>query len=318
MADSSSHRPTEAPVTANVHKILVVDDEPINIQVLHRTFAPEYQVFMATSGPQALKTAAKQLPDLILLDVSMPEMDGFDVCRALKADQATKDIPVIFVTAHNDPVRETMGLEVGAVDFISKPINPAVVRARVATHLTLKAQSDRLRQMVFVDGLTGAYNRRYLDSRLTMEWARARRAQTPISIVQLDVDYFKPFNDRYGHPAGDACLSRVAKTVMGCLRRPADMLARAGGDEFVCVLPETGEAGARQVGADIERAVRAMQLPHADGVEPERVVSVSVGVATWSGAGQDVDVMALLALADAQAYSAKESGRARVCSASLG
>ena len=141
-------------------KLLVVDDQPINIQVMHQIFADDYQVFMATSGAQALHICQVNPPDLVLLDVVMPQMDGFAVCSWLQAQEETRNIPVIFVTAHNDPAQETHGLSLGAVDFIAKPVNPAVVRARVKTHLTLKFQSDLLRQLVFMDGLTGVFNRR--------------------------------------------------------------------------------------------------------------------------------------------------------------
>ena len=144
-------------------KLLVVDDQPINIQVMYRCFAGDYQVFMATNGEQALALCKSNPPDLILLDVVMPGVDGYEVCKQLKADSSTQHIPVIFVTAHTDPAQETHGLNLGAVDFIAKPVNPDVVRARVKTHLTLKFQSDLLRRLVFLDGLTGVFNRRYFD-----------------------------------------------------------------------------------------------------------------------------------------------------------
>ena len=151
----------------------MVDDQPINIQVLYQTFAADHQVFMATSGEQALVLCETREPDLVLLDVMMPGMDGHEVCRRLKANAVTSGIPVIFVTAHNDEAAETRGLELGAVDFISKPINPMIVRARVKTQLTMKAQADLLRSLAYIDGLTGAYNRRYFDERLASEWARS-------------------------------------------------------------------------------------------------------------------------------------------------
>jgi PleD family two-component response regulator len=146
--------------------LLVVDDQPINIQALYRIFAPEHRVLMATNGVQALALCKQDPPDLVLLDVVMPGMNGHEVCARLKAEEATRNIPVIFVTSQTDSEEETKGLELGAVDFITKPVNPAVVRARVMTHLTLKAQSDQLRQMVFVDGLTGVANRRCFDESL--------------------------------------------------------------------------------------------------------------------------------------------------------
>ena len=218
-------------------RLLMVDDEPLNIQTLYQAFAADHQVFIATNGAQALSLCAAKHPDLVLLDVDMPGMDGYEVCQRLKADVALRDIPVIFVTGHTDEAAETRGLDAGAVDFITKPINPKIVRARVKTHLTLKAQSDLLRQWVYTDGLTGVRNRRYFDERVAEEWGRAQREQRPLSVVLLDIDYFKRYNDHYGHQAGDDCLRRVGATLKASLKRQGDMVARYGGEEFVCLLP---------------------------------------------------------------------------------
>ena len=182
-------------------RLLVVDDQPINIQVLHQLFATDCQVFMATSGEQALKVCRENPPDLVLLDVVMPGMDGFEVCRRLKADELTRGIPVIFVTANDDAEQETLGLDAGAVDFIAKPLNAKVVRARVKTHLALKFQSDLLHELVYLDGLTGVYNRRHFDQQLAQEWARFERTGSPLTIILIDVDHFKQYNDQYGQVA---------------------------------------------------------------------------------------------------------------------
>jgi diguanylate cyclase (GGDEF)-like protein len=296
--------------------LLVVDDQPINIQALYRIFAPDHRVLMATSGAKALALCKDDPPDLVLLDVVMPEMDGHEVCVQLKADEATRNIPVIFVTSHTDAEEETKGLELGAVDFIAKPVNPAVVRARVRTHLTLKAQSDLLRQMVFIDGLTGVANRRCFDERLETEWRRAARGALPLALLMLDVDHFKRFNDRYGHQVGDECLRRVASAIKGGLLRPGDLVARYGGEEFACILPGTDLDGALAVGAGIEHAVRGLQIDHADS-DVSNAVTVSVGV-SMSLPDRDGDPTRLLALADAQLYRAKHSGRGRACGAVLG
>lgn len=297
-------------------KLLVVDDQPINIQVMHQVFGSDYQVFMATSGAQALSICQANPPDLVLLDVVMPGMDGFEVCAQLKAHDATRNIPVIFVTAHSDAAQETHGLSVGAVDFISKPVNPAVVRARVKTHLTLKFQSDLLRNLVFMDGLSGVYNRRYFDQQLGVEWARAARNNTPLSVIMVDVDHFKLFNDRYGHQAGDDCLRQIALTLKSGLRRPADLVARYGGEEFACILPDTGFEDALAMAKEMERMVRAHKIPHA--FSPfDGVVTASLGVATRT-VHADGDAIALVGLADAQLYQAKQTGRGRVCGAKLG
>jgi diguanylate cyclase (GGDEF)-like protein len=297
-------------------RLLVVDDQPVNIQALYQAFSADHQVLMATSGEQALKLAATRQPDLVLLDVVMPGMDGHEVCRRLKADEATRDIPIIFVTAHSDEAAETQGLALGAVDFISKPINPAIVRARVQTHITLKAQSDLLRQWVYVDGLTGVRNRRYFDERLASEWGRAVRNGTALSVVLLDVDFFKRYNDRYGHQAGDLCLRQVANCLRLTLKRPGDLAARYGGEEFVCLLPDTDLLGALALARQLGAAVEALGIAHADSsVAP--VVTVSLGVCSTSG-NTPGSAASLLREADAQLYIAKSGGRNRSCGGPLG
>jgi diguanylate cyclase (GGDEF)-like protein len=296
--------------------VLIVDDQPINIQALYRIFSPDHRVLMATSGAKALTLCKEDPPDLVLLDVVMPEMDGHEVCARLKADEATRNIPVIFITSHTDADEETKGLELGAVDFIAKPVNPAVVRARVKTHLTLKAHADLLRQMVFIDGLTGVANRRCFDERLGTEWLRAARSALPLALLMLDVDHFKRFNDRYGHLAGDECLRRVALAIKDGLLRPGDLVARYGGEEFACILPGTDFEGALAVAAGIEQCVRGLQIEHADS-DVSNVVTISIGV-SMSLPERDGDPTRLLALADAQLYRAKHTGRGRACGAVLG
>jgi len=210
-------------------KVLVVDDQPLPMELLVQTLCDDYQLYMATSGEQALALCRSDPPDLVLLDVLMPGMDGFSVCKALKANPATAAIPVIFVTARADPGQETHGLSLGAVDFIAKPINPAVVRARVHTHLTLKFQADMLKKLVLLDGLSGVFNRRYFDQQLASEWGRSTRSGLPLSLILVDVDHFSAYNARYGHQAGDDCLRLIAVALKGVLRRPADLVARFAG-----------------------------------------------------------------------------------------
>ena len=296
--------------------LLIVDDQPINIQALYRIFAPDHRVLMATSGAKALAVCKDDPPDLVLLDVVMPGMGGHEVCMRLKANEATRDIPVIFVTSHTDAAEETKGLELGAVDFIAKPVNPAVVRARVKTHLALKAQSDLLRQMVFIDGLTGVANRRCFDERLSSEWRRSMRNSSPLALLLLDVDHFKRFNDRYGHQVGDDCLRRVASAVKAHLLRHSDLVARYGGEEFACILPATDFEGAMAVAAGIVQRVRGLQIEHADS-DVCNEVTLSIGVALSVPEPGD-DAGRLIALADVQLYQAKHSGRGRACGAVLG
>ena len=296
-------------------KLLLVDDQTINIQVLYRCFVGDYQIFMATSGEQALNLCASNPPDLILLDVVMPGLDGFEVCKLIKADAALRHIPVIFVTAHTGPDQETYGLSLGAVDFIAKPVNPDVVRARVRTQLTLKFQADLLRRLVFLDGLTGVFNRRYFDQQIATEWARAMRSKAPLSLILVDVDFFKHFNDHYGHQAGDDTLRLIASTLKTELRRPADLVARFGGEEFACVLPETGYDDALALAHELERKVRAQGLPH-EGSSVDTVVTISAGLATRTS-NTYTEVGSLIALADKLLYQAKHTGRGRVCGGRL-
>ncbi len=291
-------------------KLLIVDDQTINIQVLHQAFASEFQVFMATSGAKALTICAAHAPDLVLLDVMMPEMDGYEVCTLLKANPLTADIPVIFVTAHTDDASEEHGLDVGAVDFISKPINMKIVRARVKAHIALKRQSDILRNFAFMDGLTGVRNRRYFDEHLAIEMARTLRSKHPLSLILMDVDFFKRFNDCYGHQAGDDCLKRLASLLQVCTKRPADFVARYGGEEFVCVLPETPLQGALVLAESIREAVLACQIAHAES-SVSKWVTLSLGVGTMV-ADRPVTSSELLKRADSNLYQAKDLGRNRV------
>ena len=296
-------------------RLLVVDDQPTNIQVLYRVFADDCQVFMATSGEQALHTAREEAPDVILLDVMMPDMDGYEVCRQLKQDSATRDIPILFVTAHHEAQEEARGLACGAVDFITKPIHPAVVRARVHTHLTLQRQTDVLKRLVFIDALTHAFNRRYFDERLAEEWGRAQRTGRPLGLILIDVDYFKQFNDVNGHQRGDDALRQVAQALQETILRPGDVVCRYGGEEFACLLPDTDLDGALQVAQRMKLAVRDLAIGHPASAVAE-VLTISAGVAVRTPTSRG-DAAALLALADAQLYRAKAEGRARVCHAVL-
>ena len=289
-------------------RLLVVDDQPINIQTLYQIFHADHEVFVATSGEQALAFCrGNPLPDLILLDVMMPGMDGLAVCQQLKADPVLANIPVIFVTACMDPADETRALEAGGVDFITKPVNPMVVRARVKTHLTLKAQEDFLRSLVFVDGLTGVANRRRFDEALLSEWRQCQRAGTPLALLMIDIDHFKRYNDHYGHPTGDACLQQVAAVLKAAMQRASDLVARYGGEEFACLLPGCDQAAALAKAQALQAALAARAIAHAASPTAAWVtLSIGVEVARPQEGGRPA---ALVAAADAALYSAKHSGR---------
>ncbi len=288
-------------------RLLVVDDQPMHIQVLYRSLAPACQVFMATQGEQAIKLCIEKQPDLVLLDVEMPDMDGFAVMGALKSHPATRHIPVIFVTAHTSEEMETRGLESGAVDFISKPINPSVVRARANTQLKLKFQSDLLREWVFIDGLTGAYNRRYFDNQFEIEWARAQRSDHPLSVVMIDVDHFKAYNDHYGHLRGDEALRGLASALRPELQRPGDLLARYGGEEFVCLLPNTPLESALAVAERLRSALQSKAIVH-EYNHNHGLLTISLGVAENKASGA-TSTDSLIAAADKQLYLAKSAGK---------
>lgn len=330
--------------------ILIVDDDPASIQVLGRMLAEQGQLRFALSGAEGLRLAQEAPPDLLLLDADMPGIDGFEVCTRLKSDPVLADVPVIFVTSHSDTQTELAGLAAGAVDCISKPPQAPLVVARVRTQLRLKALTDELRRAALTDALTGVANRRRFDELLHREWQRAQRNTEPLSLAMIDIDHFKAYNDRLGHPAGDQCLRRVAEALRSVARRPADALARYGGEEFVLLLPQTDPPGARHLGEALVQAVAAQHLPHPGVPSPGAAraaglggeVSVSVGVVTvlvpspgrgarvgigagaGAGAGSGslggwagVTPADIVGAADQALYEAKHQGRARCCSVTL-
>lgn len=288
-------------------KILVVDDVPSNIHVLSRVLADDCVIYFATDGAKALDLVQARQPDLVLLDIMMPGMDGYEVCRRIKDNPATCDIPVIFISARGEVEDETRGLEVGAIDFITKPISAPIVRARVRNHLLLKRQADILRQLSFMDGLTGIANRRRFDETLEREWRRCGRSKLPLSVIMLDVDHFKRFNDHYGHHAGDECLRTVARILAEEVKRPGDFVARYGGEEFVCLLPETDGDGAAQVAERLRNAVLLQAIPHAASPTAPQV-TISLGYAS-TVPPPDRASQGLVSLADAMLYEAKNRGR---------
>ncbi|MDD5755447.1 MAG: diguanylate cyclase, partial [Methylococcales bacterium] len=235
-------------------RLLIVDDDPINIRLLAHLFE-DYDVLFATTGKKALEIALHEQPDLILLDVMMPKMNGYEVCRRLKADSLTADIPVIFITAHSDVNEEIRGLEVGAADYISKPFCPGVVKIRVRNQIELKHAREKLTRLAITDGLTGIANRRCFDEQLAHEWHRATRTNQSLALAMIDVDWFKKYNDHYGHQAGDDCLRQVAMVLTHSAKRDSDFVARYGGEEFALILPMTHHETALIVMGNVCRAL---------------------------------------------------------------
>lgn len=292
-------------------RILLCDDQPINIRLANALLKGDYDIYMATSGQQALDLSERVLPDLILMDVNMPGLNGYETCERLKQNTATLGIPVIFLTGLKSEEDEVKGFDVGGVDFISKPINGTVLKARVLTHLTLKLQSDFYRNIAVTDSLKGLFNRRKFDSELSEKWELCKRSGQAISLLMIDIDYFKKYNDHYGHQAGDRCLAQVAQAIRSNFHRSYDCVARYGGEEFACILPMTGREQALKMAHDITRAVAQLQLPHASS-EVAQQVTLSIGVATMEAPDAASSPAILIELADRNLYGAKAAGRARV------
>lgn len=299
------------PLSATAFTLLVVDNERQNRLLLTELFDGQYRIIQAKNGVQALEKARQHQPDLILLDVLMPEMDGMAVLHELKRDGSTRHIPVIFVTALDSAADEEKGLDLGAVDYISKPFHPPIVRARVRNHLQLVHQRRLLEQLAALDGLTGIPNRRQFDTALEREWRRCRRNAQPLSLSIADVDFFKKYNDTLGHASGDRVLQEVAATLRQGVRRPADLVARYGGEEFVLLLPETCAANAQLLARNLLNLLQQKALPHpASDVGPH--ITLSMGGVTAIPAGDAPDPE-FFQRADAALYAAKAQGRNRVC-----
>ena len=302
--------------------ILLVDDDPGTIRVLAAILADVGKLSFAVNGKDALRMARESIPDLILLDAEMPGMNGFLVCEALKADRELAHVPVIFVTSHRELAFEVSGFELGAADFISKPLNAPLVLARVKAQLRVKHLADELRRIAATDGLTGVANRRRFDEALEQEWGSARRAGDALALLMIDVDHFKAFNDLYGHPAGDACLVSLAQAMLRACLRPADLVARYGGEEFAVLLPKTSQVGAEHVAHAILDAVDALAIAH-EGSATATHVTVSVGIASCdAGSTCWLPVLVdrasaryiakdLVEAADKALYAAKNAGRDR-------
>ncbi len=326
--------------TANAN-ILVVDDTPANLQLLVGLLKDRgYTVRPAPSGKHALAVAQTQAIDVILLDIMMPEMDGYEVCHRFKAQETTKDIPIIFLSALNDTFNKVKAFEVGGVDYITKPFQAEEVLARVKTHLTirrlqqelearkqelearkqelevrkqeLEARNRELASLVNKDGLTHIANRRYFDACLQQEWRRLTREKNHLALIFIDLDHFKNYNDHYGHQAGDDCLKHVAHVFERVATRPSDVAARYGGEEFVILLPNTNLQGAEHIAEKIREALRQLNIPHAQSTVSSSV-TCSMGIACIIP-NQDFSADTFVAMADEALYLAKSQGRNQIVS----
>jgi diguanylate cyclase (GGDEF)-like protein len=245
-----------------------------------------------------------------MLDIVMPGMDGYEVLTRLQQNPDSSDIPVIIISGLSGENDEEKGLFMGAVDYITKPLKAAIVLARVNTHIRILNQLRTIENLGLIDPLTEISNRRSFDARLDLEWRRCMREQKPISFLMLDVDRFKVYNDTYGHPQGDVLLKAIAKIFTGAARRPSDLAARIGGEEFGILLPDTSMESAMLIAERIRLAVENVRLDTTDGKETRTTISIGVTTA-FPVSGMTTDDF--VATADKNLYLAKNSGRNRVC-----
>ena len=289
--------------------ILITDDEKTNLDILGSILAPTYNLLISRSGARALDLAREHKPDLILLDVLMPEMTGFDVIAKLKETKETENIFVIFITGLTSIEDEEKGFFLGAVDYITKPFNKAIVKARVNNHIKIVDQMRTIERYGMIDPLTKISNRRGFENRLNAEWSKAFQEKTSISILVMDVDKFKNYNDTFGHQQGDAALKGFAEIASKTLKRTSDFAARWGGEEFVILLPGTDMEGAVGVAERVRENVEAEVILTEEGQETR--ITVSIGVNSVIPA-VDAPTADFISKADQALYKAKESGRNRV------
>jgi len=309
---------------AGRQKILIIDDTPANIQILNEFLHQDYAIFFSTNGPDGIRIAQQELPDLILLDIMMPEMDGYEVCEKIKTGPLTRQIPVIFITAMNAEEDESKGLDAGAIDYITKPVSAPIVKARVKNHLELKHHRDALKKLTVEldiknrelnmlarkDALTGLANRRHFDEVLDAEIKRASRSRQLLSLILCDVDFFKSYNDHYGHVAGDRCLQAIGKILRQNFKRISDLPARYGGEEFAVIFPDTPPGNAWQLAEKLRLDIIALAIPHAFSAAAE-FVTLSFGVVEAIPT-REMDADWFVNAADKALYQAKENGRNQV------
>ncbi len=288
--------------------VLIVDDEQMSRMLLESILESVFTCFTAASGEEAIAYCKANLPDLVLLDMNMPDINGLDVCTALKASPETNHIPVIFVTSTMDIDSENACWEVGASDFVMKPVNASTLTHRIKTHLQNKLRTEFLEMMTFHDQLTGLYNRMYLTNEIPLLIKQVARDKSTVGAIMIDIDYFKLFNDTYGHLEGDICLQKVAQIVSDTVKRPKDAVIRFGGEEFLVILPYIDHQGTKLVANQLVEAVADAKISHGKGIENR--VSISAGFAVWKACDVvEENVAALIEEADISLFEAKELGR---------
>lgn len=300
-------------IESRLPQILLVDDDPTVILSLQKVLGGFADCHFANNGKRALALVQRTSPSLILLDIQMPEMDGLQVCEILKANPETAHIPVLFITSKVDTNIEERVFAAGAVDYIPKPLNPTVVCARVQTHLAYQRALAALSSQAFNDVLTGLNNRRRFNEQLELEWVRALRNKLPLSLLMIDIDEFKIYNDHFGHLGGDAAIEGVADALRKSTKRPADFPARYGGEEFSLILPETDAEGAQAMAESVLKSVEELHLAQAPACA-RPYLTISVGYSTLlpaQGDSSGLQANALIQAADTALYQSKKNGRNR-------
>jgi diguanylate cyclase (GGDEF)-like protein len=292
------------------NSLLIVDDDKSNLMMLSHILQPEYTVRVASEGASAVRIAEKYVPDLILLDIIMPGMDGYEVFTALQNLEKTAQIPVIFITGLTSDTEEKKGLELGAVDYISKPFDDMIVKLRVRHQIRIINQMRTIEHLSMMDQLTGIPNRRNFDNRLRTEWGRASRDNIPLSLLMIDVDHFKNYNDTYGHQQGDKVLCLVAQVLTQTLKRVSDFAARWGGEEFAVLLPNTDSDGGLAIAEQIRGNIESTELSCDNGDITKLTISIGVNA---HNPMPTCSIDQFISRADAALYNAKDAGRNRVC-----
>jgi diguanylate cyclase (GGDEF)-like protein len=293
------------------NSLLIVDDENVNLKILVHILHDDYVIYTATNGANAVEKAKEFRPDLVLLDIVMPDMNGYETLSELKNYEETKNIPVIFITGLTDEGDEEKGLTLEAVDYITKPFRSTIVKLRVKHQIQILNQLRTIERLSMIDQLTSLPNRRNFDERLNMEWKQSIREKWPISLLMIDIDKFKNINDNYGHQQGDIILQIVARTFHKSFKRPSDFAARWGGEEFVVLLPNTPMDGALDVAERIRTDVEATDIFYTDGSKIR--VTISIGVNSLVPL-HDNSINEFISKADKALYAAKDSGRNKVVS----
>ncbi len=292
-----------------MEKILIVDDSLMQATQLKSILDDEYDVTLAQTAEDGLRRVNGEKFSLILLDVVMPGMDGFTLLKKLQEEIVTQSVPVILITSLSDAINEQRGLILGAVDYITKPFNPLIIKARVNTHVKLYSYRRQIERQSMTDQLTGIANRRKYEQYSATKWGEAIRLHVPVSICMFDIDRFKVYNDTFGHPAGDKVIAAVAQTASSRLQRSTDFLARYGGEEFVALSMGDSSGKMFQHLREIRQAVEDLHIPHDPSVAQWVTVSIG-GVTVIPEMGNAYDFY--LKVADTMLYDAKKNGRNRV------